>query len=928
MKKQLLFSTNSNYSYSRSMLGLISTVFMFLLLSFSMKAGVVRVFTFDSQGNPINGEVRVQDGPNYVGTFNSGDTLKHSNGNLLADNHTYKIWATYDKTSTMRVMHLVSGGNDSLSFKTTNVKFHFSGDYLDYRGSGDWNSFGKDTVTNEWQAREFFPYDFSGDTMEIHTGYKWNDVRGVNFDIFYGGQTSVEKTISILRVLDSEGNPINGATARGGYSTPTSWHVSGSTNANGLLIDLRNGKQTNLSYEAKVNGTIAVQGPKDPTVDSYYLFQTEMVVLKLQSCNEIGIAGGNPRFGSGTNFNTRWFPNNPGIATDSAGEAIGQLFPGTYSFQMQYKATANEIISVTIPVGGDTIIWNTVSVNLSSSGSISYGGSSGTSAWFTQPSMELLPGTYKFKFNSTGTVLDLNLSGCDFTKSEVIVDVLNCDGYNQSGVDVQWYKYGNANNKHSVGTTGSSSFPVLIDSGITQVGIVVNYLGESNTLVQNISTNSTYTFQMIDVALVLVNHDSTTTFIPQDVQFYVYGQASNKMPFPASLNKCLLPGQYGFVVKYNETSENRNNIDVSLHNPVVFQTGLIDDLDECTYSPTDYYQYGNAGSTYTFIDPMEFMPSHVVVKSSVNPNKSVHVVSGTIHRLDNCAMGNNAQVLMDSCVSDSSWMKSTVITSSNHNGFWGGVGSLPDTSTFTDSAEVGFPKPWGGMGLAPGSLPIKSNNHIAYFTKNFGLTDTVDIDARFRMFMDDAVEIYINGVLIAREENMDWNNFNGVPHDLLINADDSHTNGYLGGDAFDFVSTLDLDTVLNKGMNKIIVVLRNPANPKNNGGFSFRMDITKNGESVLVKKGKESSRNSDTPGILAVYPNPVNNLLSINLEDINLGLASEINVFNLNGQLMLHKEINTPEDVVELDLSNLATGFYFVRYNNGDDVRHAKIIKR
>src|SRR5690606_35495418 len=132
-------------------------------------------------------------------------------------------------------------------------------------------------------------------------------------------------------------------------------------------------------------------------------------------------------------------------------------------------------------------------------------------------------------------------------------------------------------------TTGNSSFPVLIDSGVTQVGIVVNYLDETNTLVQNITSNNTFTFQMIDMEMALVNHDSTATLVPQNVQFYVYGNANNKMPFPASLHKCLLPGRYGFVVKYNETSENRNGVDVTTYNPVVFQTGLVDDLDECTF---------------------------------------------------------------------------------------------------------------------------------------------------------------------------------------------------------------------------------------------------------------------------------------------------------------------------------------------------------
>ena len=922
MQQKFLFMKGRHFIYTRPMAGIIPAIIMFLLLSFSIMAADVRVYTFDSQGNPIAGTFKVQKGPNFIGTFNSGDTA-----NLVAGD-AYKIWAIYENTSTERVTLTVSPGGDSLAFNTTNVKFHFSGGYLDYRGSGSWKSFGP-KVNGEWPARELFPFDFYGDTMKIQTGHVWNDVRGINFDIYYKGQTSVEKTISVLRVLDSEGNPIVGATGRGGYATPTVWHVPGSTNSNGLLLDLRNGKQTNLSYEAKVNNTTAIEGPKNPTLDSYYLFQTDKLVLNFQTCGGQGIPGATVRYGNNSNYSTWWFPNGP---TDANGKIVGQVFPGTYSFEMQYKATADSKISVEIPSGGDSIIWNSVNVNLTSGSSISYGGPAGVSTWFTQPSMNLLPGTYKFKFLSTGTVMDLTLSGCNFTKSEVIVDVLDCANGNQAGVDVQWYKYGNAGNKHFAGTTGSGSFPVLVDSGLTQVGIVVDYLGQTNTLVQNINSNSTFTFQMLDVAVSLYNHDSTAALGPQDVQFYVYGNAGNKMQFPTSLHKCLLPGQYGFVVKYNETSQGRNGVNVSTYNPVSFQTGLIDDPEVCTFNPNTYYQYGQAGNQHTYIDSMEFMPSKVIVTSSTNPNKTINVLAGVVHLLNTCAPPAAPVAIMDSCVSDSGWMKSTVITPSNNSGFWGGVSSLPDMSTFTDSAEVGFPKPWGGMGIAPGSLPIKSSNNITYFTKNFGLTDTIGIEARFRMYMDDGIEIYINGILIAREENMDWNNFNGVSHDLKIYADDTQDNGYLGGDAFDYVANLDLDTIMNKGMNKIVIVLRNPANTKNIGGFSFRMDVSKNGHSVLVKKKEERNKNTNTENtvnpILVVYPNPVNDILSIDFANLNPGLNSNISVFNLNGQVMLRKEINTSKEVMELDLSNLNTGFYFVRYTSGNEVHHVKIIKK
>ncbi len=846
-------------------------------------------------------------------TYNSGDTAHLDIGS------DYKIWGVFENTTSAVIIHNVSAGGDSLAFNTTNVKFHFSGGYLNYRGSNSWRPFGKDTATGEYLARELFPFDFYGDTMRIQTGYVWNDVRNLEFDIYYKGLTSVEKTLAVLRVWDSKSNPISGATARGGNPNPVTFHVPGSTNANGLLLSMLNGEVHSMAYEAKVNNTTAIEGPKDPTQDSYYLFQTDSVVLRLQTCQGVGLPGGKPRFGNDSTYTTWWFPNNPGIVTDANGNAVGEMFPGTYSFDMQYQHTSDQKIAVNVPSGGTTVTWNTVHVELQHDGAISYGGGTGDATFFNKPSMELLPGTYKFHFRH-GNRQDLTLSGCFYTKRTAIVNVLDCNGNNQAGVGVKWYKYGSANNKFDAGTTGSGPYAICIDSGIAKIGVVVNYLGQKNTLVQHLDNDGdTFTFQMIDVALELYNHDSTATLVPDTQQFYVYGNATNKMPFPNSLHKCLLPGQYGFVVNYNQTSQNRNQIDVALHNPVVFQTGLVDDIDNCSYDPTNYYQYGNAANKSSFVDPMEFMPSQVIVESSSNPNKSVLVQAGAIHRLDTCA---NVEV-MDSCVSDSGWSKSTVITPSNWSGWWGGVSELPHDSTFTDVAEVGQPYSWGSITVLPGTLPIKTENKITYFRKQFGLTDTAGLEARFQMYMDDGTEIYINGHLIAREEDMDANNFKGVPHDLLFKDDNTYENGYLSGDQFDFVNTIHLDTILRSDMNNLTVVMRNPGKSGNHGGFSFRMDITKNGQSVLVKK--KTSVKVDR--LLVAYPNPVQDILIIEPE-IMPGAQNEVSVFSMSGQLMVHKQLTSVEDRYEIDLSKMQSGIYFVRFVGGNNVQYAKVIKR
>ncbi len=913
MRKSLSdLSWRRHDSWSKMQSFFLTTV-LALFLVITAQAEPVRVYTFDSQGNPIAGTYKVQLGPNFIGTYNSGDTA-----NLTAG-LTYQIHAIYDFTSTERVDLTVSAGGDSLAFNTTNVKIHFSGGYLNYRGSGSWKSFGKDSASAPWNDRELFPYDFYGDTMKIQTGYKWNDVRGMIFDLYYAGQTSVEKTIAIIQVKDNAGVPIAGATARGGYTNPTSWHVAGSTNANGLLLDLRNGNVSSLAYEARVNATTATEGPKNPQTDSYYLFQTELVTHTLQSCTASPLQGGLVRFGNDSVYVTRWFPNNPGIATDSTGTTSGQMFPGTYSFEMQYKGTSDRKIAVTVPLGGASFVWNTVTVSFNYAGSISYGGSTGDSRFLDRPEMELLPGSYIFHFR--GSHRDtLTLTGCEFKKSVVLVDVLDCNGQNQPGVDVQWYKYGQANNKVAAGTTGAGSHPILVDNNAVKIGVVVNYLGQSNLVVQSIDTNATVTFQMIDVALELYNYDSTATLTPQAMQFYVYGQANNKMTFPVSQNMCLLPGHYGFVVKYNETSQNRNQIDVEVENPVIFRTGLIDDLDACSFSPTTYYQYGSANNTFAFADPMEFMPSKVGVKSSVNPVKMVTVQAGGVHRLDSCAN----QVIADSCVSDSGWAMSTVITPSNLSGYWYGVAELPHDSTFSLEAEVGQPYHYGGINVLPGTLPIKAPNNITYYRKKFGLTDTIDVDARFRMYMDDACEIYINGQRLAREEKMSKHNYRGVPHDILFNADNTYNNGYLGGDMFDDVVTVNLDTILRKESNDLVIVLRNPSRNGNKGGFSFRMDISKNGQSVLVKKNASSTKENR---LLVAYPNPVTNVLFVEPTMVSENGNNELSVFNMSGQVVATQVLTPNQDRYEINLEHLNAGIYFVRFVDGQNVQYAKIIK-
>ncbi len=70
------------------------------------------------------------------------------------------------------------------------------------------------------------------------------------------------------------------------------------------------------------------------------------------------------------------------------------------------------------------------------------------------------------------------------------------------------------------------------------------------------------------------------------------------------------------------------------------------------------------------------------------------------------------------------------------------------------------------------------------------------------------------------------------------------------------------------------------------------------------------NENTDLSSTLKVYPNPVKNILSIESK-----VSSKISVVNLLGTVVTTAEINFGTN--KLDVSNLASGVYFIQTPNG-----------
>ncbi len=296
-------------------------------------------------------------------------------------------------------------------------------------------------------------------------------------------------------------------------------------------------------------------------------------------------------------------------------------------------------------------------------------------------------------------------------------------------------------------------------------------------------------------------------------------------------------------------------------------------------------------------------------------------------RLDLCGEKiNGGAPTMDSLVSSNGFEKSTVITPSNFSGFWGGVSSLPATSTYTMAAVEGQPYSFPSIDAVPGSKVISTeSSDITYYRREFSLTSSSNLDARIMMTVDDGMEVYINGQLIAREENVSRSNYKAPAHDVKFNANGTVMNGFMGGDMFDFTTLASMDDVFNTGMNELVVVVRNLGRASDRGGFSFRMEVESNGQSVLVADKKVATANARASVasnlLMEVYPNPASGNVNVHYETAGY----ELMVFDMNGKMMSQQQVDGQD--ASLDISEYAAGVYFVKVKSGDKVITEKLIK-
>jgi hypothetical protein len=95
--------------------------------------------------------------------------------------------------------------------------------------------------------------------------------------------------------------------------------------------------------------------------------------------------------------------------------------------------------------------------------------------------------------------------------------------------------------------------------------------------------------------------------------------------------------------------------------------------------------------------------------------------------------------------------------------------------------------------------------------------------------------------------------------------------------------------------------------------------ISKDSFAVLGVDGLSSNQK------IQIYPNPA-------LEHIQLTIPNQlinfIRIFDLSGKLMMEAEVNTINQLVDVNVSGLKPGIYFVKINTDSGNYHEKIVKR
>ena len=382
------------------------------------------------------------------------------------------------------------------------------------------------------------------------------------------GYVGAETAVTVV-VKDSQGNPISNAVIKykGGPVSPGTWFKFGKTGPDGTYTGSLPSGYT-YSFRAEYAYTYDEKdvnvGDSPVTVE----FQTSKITVVLRTCDGVGLEGAKVRYrGSISPGTWQYFGH-----TGPDGKVCRELFPGNYWFRVEYMQTKDvkqQDVSVD-PV----VVFTTTRVTIWFSGKVQYLGQISTGTWFTftKPTMEMLPGTFTFRFAGKDKYkLNIEVSGCSLEKSIIIAELLD---HNGDGIEGGKAKYAPGGTWYYLGTTDANGVIIkAVDGKLGNVKVRMTYNQGSQEKIQYQPSNSIFRFQTVEAVIKLIDHEGSGLPGGAVYQGGGYWQFHGYTDENGELRLEMFPwGPYKFRVTYSHTSETKW---AYVDTPVVFQTGMV-----------------------------------------------------------------------------------------------------------------------------------------------------------------------------------------------------------------------------------------------------------------------------------------------------------------------------------------------------------------
>ena len=191
------------------------------------------------------------------------------------------------------------------------------------------------------------------------------------------------------------------------------------------------------------------------------------------------------------------------------------------------------------------------------------------------------------------------------------------------------------------------------------------------------------------------------------------------------------------------------------------------------------------------------------------------------------AIGSAEAGVIDVFTNTTDWSESTHTENGGVSGDWAGLGALPGAVT-TASFSIATSVYVGTTveSVTGTDVVLAAGDDVRFFRTTFDLGSFTSVTADLRVNVDNDVEVYLNGDLVAFQGDQTSDSFTNPAHYASIASDGTVTNGSgpLGAlDSFDSVSGPFVGW--NQGENELILAVRNVTGG-DTGGFAFAGQFT------------------------------------------------------------------------------------------------------